>query len=186
MGGLALRADVPTTAGDDAVMRILARLIRGRKESPNWKGIVKEVERTIDATVKPEVLQYFERIVKSWKHKPGFRARKRATRQEIVIWVYPTGEHKAIWGYVSRGTRPHVIRPVKAQALHFRTGYQPRTRPGGQYRGPGQATGDYVFAQEVQHPGTKARDFERHIARWYRPKFRRHIENAMRRGARRA
>lgn len=167
-------------------MRVFTRMVRGRKKHPNWSGIAKEIERTIDATIKPEALSYFERIVASWKHKPGFKARKRVSHEEIVIWVYPTGEHKAIWGYVSGGTRPHIIRPKKARALVFRTGYEPRTRPGGQYRGPGTATGDLVFAQQVQHPGSKARNFERHIARWYGPKFRRHMENAARRGARRA
>ncbi|QRY48157.1 hypothetical protein JVX93_16055 [Mycolicibacterium boenickei] len=44
------------------------------------------------------------------------------------------------------GSRPHVIRPVKAQALRFQIG------------------GRTVFAKLVRHPGTKARPFLRNAA----------------------
>ena len=43
--------------------------------------------------------------------------------------------------YVHDGTRPHVIRPRRAQALRFRVG------------------GRTVFANVVNHPGTRARPF---------------------------
>lgn len=44
-------------------------------------------------------------------------------------------------GFVHDGTRPHVIRPVRAQALKFKVGN--RT----------------VYAKVVHHPGTRARPF---------------------------
>jgi hypothetical protein len=40
--------------------------------------------------------------------------------------------------YIERGTRPHVIRPVRARMLRFTT-----------------KQGQVVFAREVHHPGTK-------------------------------
>lgn len=40
--------------------------------------------------------------------------------------------------YIERGTRPHVIRPVRARMLRFTVGQ-----------------GTVVFAREVHHPGTK-------------------------------
>lgn len=43
--------------------------------------------------------------------------------------------------YVIKGTRPHQIRPVRAQALRFTVG------------------GRVVFAQVVNHPGTRPNDF---------------------------
>lgn len=43
--------------------------------------------------------------------------------------------------YVHDGTRPHIIRPRRRQALRFRVG------------------GATVFATEVHHPGTSARPF---------------------------
>ncbi|OMB79285.1 hypothetical protein A5743_14390 [Mycolicibacterium conceptionense] len=45
--------------------------------------------------------------------------------------------------YVHEGTRPHVIRPKRAQALRFQIG------------------GRTVFARLVRHPGTRARPFLR-------------------------
>lgn len=48
--------------------------------------------------------------------------------------------------YVHEGTRAHVIRPVKAQALRFQIG------------------GRTVFAKLVRHPGMKARPFLRNAA----------------------
>lgn len=45
--------------------------------------------------------------------------------------------------YVHEGTRPHVIRPRRAKALRFVVG------------------GRVVFAQRVNHPGTRARPFLR-------------------------
>ena len=41
---------------------------------------------------------------------------------------------------VEFGTRPHMIRPKKAKALHWK----------------GAFTGDDIFAQRVQHPGSQA------------------------------
>ncbi|WP_235718302.1 hypothetical protein [Mycolicibacterium goodii] len=48
--------------------------------------------------------------------------------------------------YVHEGTRPHVIRPRRAQALRFQVG------------------GRTVFARLVRHPGTRARPFLRNAA----------------------
>ena len=44
-------------------------------------------------------------------------------------------------GFVNDGTRPHIIRPVRARALRFKVG------------------GKTVFAKLVHHPGTRARPF---------------------------
>lgn len=51
-----------------------------------------------------------------------------------------TSNHPAT-GYVIGGTRPHQIRPVRAKALRF------------------TVNGRVVFAQLVNHPGTKPNDF---------------------------
>lgn len=51
-----------------------------------------------------------------------------------------TSSHPAT-AYVVNGTRPHLIRPMRAQALRFTTG------------------GRVVFATLVHHPGTKPNDF---------------------------
>ena len=49
--------------------------------------------------------------------------------------------------YVVHGTRPHIIRPVRAKALRFTVG------------------GQVVYARVVHHPGTKPNDFLRQALR---------------------
>lgn len=49
--------------------------------------------------------------------------------------------------YVTGGTRPHIIRPRRAQALRFTVG------------------GRVVYAKFVMHPGTKPNDFLRQALR---------------------
>lgn len=146
----------------------------------------------MDAVVKPALVKEFEEVVSDWDHKPDFAARKYVNKGAIEVAVYPAGKNKAIWRYVSEGTKPHVIRPKNAKALSFVWGgpgsYNPKTTPGPPptWGGPGTVTGgETVVRREVHHPGTKARNFEKYIADQYRPKFRKEIENAMKRGARR-
>lgn len=55
--------------------------------------------------------------------------------------------------YVHEGTRPHVIRPRRAQVLYF-------VSPGRGAYPPGP-----VFAKQVHHPGTKPRPWLRMAAR---------------------
>lgn len=169
--------------------KVLFRAIRTRSGYPNFANMQREVERTIDGTVKPELLTYFTRITDLWKHKVAFQARKRITVQGITLYVYPTGPNKMLWTWVSGGTKGPYPIPKQPKPpgfpLRFRKGYKPRTGRGYKYRGPGKATGPWVSKHQVQHPGIKAREFEKHIKRFYQPKFRKHMENALRRGARR-
>ena len=150
-------------------------------------GIAKEVEKAIDQEVKPRILGYAEKIVANWEHKPEFKARKLVSRSGIILYVYPTGPNKQYWIWTSRGTRSHKIRPKTAKMLVFPSVYTPKTTPRGpSYGGPGTSSGDTVFAAEVDHPGTKPRHFEEAWARWAKKPSQREIENAMRRGARKA
>ena len=48
--------------------------------------------------------------------------------------------------FVELGTRPHIIRPIRAQALRFEVG------------------GEIVFAKLVRHPGTRPQPFVRETA----------------------
>lgn len=165
--------------------KVLFRAIRTRSGYPAWPNMIKEIEKTIDNTVKPELLTYFTRITDLWDHKVDFQARKRITSQGITLYVFPTGPNKDLWIWTSGGTKPHDIAPKgPGYPLRFRTGYKPRTGRGYRYRGPGKSVGPWVSTYKVKHPGTKAREFEKHIKRFYTPKYRRHMENALRRGAR--
>ena len=48
--------------------KVLFRAIRTRSGYPAWPNMVKELEKTIDNTVKPELLTYFTRITDLWDH----------------------------------------------------------------------------------------------------------------------
>ena len=67
--------------------------------------------------------------------------RKRVGRFEAEIG--PTVPYAV---YVEYGTRPHIIRPVRAHALRF------------------EVNGEVVFTRLVRHPGTKPQRFVRETA----------------------
>jgi len=167
-------------------MKVLFRAVRSRRKFVNSPKVKAEIERVLDREVKPDLIKQFERVVSDWKNKPEFKARKSISANGVKIYVYPAGPNKKIWFFVSGGTKPHTIRPKNAHnRLFFPAGpYQPKTRPGGFYGGPGIAPGPTVAAKAVQHPGTEAREFEKVIAKDYKNKFRRNVENAFRRGLR--
>lgn len=71
------------------------------------------------------------------KLKESIRQRRIEELKVIVEVGVPYGI------YVERGTRPHIIRPVRAKALRFEIG------------------GQVVFAKFVRHPGTKPQFFVR-------------------------
>jgi hypothetical protein len=169
--------------------QVLFRVIKAKP--PKWQELHDELAKTLTAEVEPKLLSYFERVTKPWNHAPKFVAKSKVTRQSAAVDVWPLGPNANIWRYVSRGTRPHIIRPRGlGYPLRFEWGgygsYKARTTTSGGYNGPGRVVGGKTtFRMQVQHPGNKARNFERHIARWYAPQFRRTMKNAVARGMRR-
>ena len=170
-------------------------LFRQIKAKPvKWQPFYNEIATTLDKVVKPDLIAWFDKIVASWRHRPAFRALKKITHTDMSVYVYPTGPSAQIWRYVSQGTRgPYPIPKVgntAAKALRFRWGgygsYKARTTTSGGYKGAGKATGKMRTFKRVSHPGIKARNFEKHIARWYYPKFRKIMKNAVARGLRKA
>jgi len=152
----------------------------------------KEIERVLDERVKPALVKSHEKIVEDWTTKITFQARKVIKSDVITVYVYPTGKNKAIWYYVDLGTKPHPITPKKPGGmLVFPWGgkgsYVPKTlaRPartvvgGGYVRNP-----QVVRAKRVDHPGSEGRNFTGQIANEIQPEFKREMENAFRRTAR--
>ena len=186
---------ITRTTAEIAIMpKVAFRQIRSRGIFLDQRAFRREVERTIDQKSKPELIQAHKRVVSNWRNEPEFKARKRIERKGISVFVYASGENARIWGYVTGGTRKHKI-PLRPKppgtALRFNWGgkgsYKPKTAPVGKFGGPGRVVGGKAtFAKQVQHPGTKARNFEKTIADDYKKTFNRDIENAMRRGLRRA
>ena len=166
-------------------------LFRKIKAKPaNWQAFYNELAKTLDDTVKPELVAWFDKVTADWTNKPDFKATKSITPSEMTVNVYPVGTNAKIWKYVSEGTPPHIIQPKRARALSFKWNgpgsYKPRTTTSVGYKGPGKATGKQRQFKLVHHPGNKARRFEKHIARWYYPRYRQVMKNAVARGLRKA
>jgi hypothetical protein len=168
-------------------------LFRQIKANPiKWSVFWDEIAKTLDDTVKPELLAWFDKVTNSWVHKPDFKATKSITPSEMTVSVYPTGDNADIWRYVSKGTRPHLI-PKSPLPYHLKFNwggygsYKARTTTSGGYKGPGKVIGGTIHRpKQVHHPGNKARNFEKHIARWYIKRYRQVMKNAVARGLRRA
>src|SRR3972149_1918819 len=119
------------------------------------------IEREFDIEAKA-IEKDFEFIVETWDRKPKFVIRKLKSSHRLTVMIFTTDK---IFNYLNHGTEPHIITPVRANMLHFQSGYTAKSRPrwiGGQQGG---GFGDDVFAKRVQHPGTEARKWDEAIAR---------------------
>src|SRR3990172_9019509 len=92
----------------------------------------------------------FQKTVKTWEHKPSFRKEgPRLTGTGLEVSVSTNQE---IYTYVTRGTRPHLIRTRRARRLRFQTGFKAKTRPRGISSRAGGASGPPAFSPAAQHP----------------------------------
>lgn len=129
----------------------------------------KVLQRELDKAYKrlaSQMRRDFEKTVSTWKKKPKFKIKK--VRGSSISYTVSTGN--AIYGYVTLGTVPHIIRPKRAKMLRFYTGGSPKTTPNILKSGPGTAGTNLRFAKLVKHPGTEARNFHIIIAKRFQQK----------------
>jgi hypothetical protein len=107
-----------------------------------------------------EALRLFRGTVRTWRRKPTFQVLTEARGGDVSILV---GTDDEIYGYVDRGTRPHVIRPRNARRLRFNSVFTAKTTPGSLQSGAGGSKPPTVYALEVLHPGTQPRGFTERI-----------------------
>lgn len=104
----------------------------------------------------------FQKTTRTWNTPVTF----------VVVKMTPSGQNlegaagtdNKIYLYVTRGTKPHIIRAKNGKVLSFPSKYRAKTRRRiiRSYKGGG--SGPRRFAKEVKHPGTLAREFEEAIA----------------------
>lgn len=135
-------------------------------------------------------------VVRTWSNKPRFAYRVEIKPDLLRVWVDVAGSAKEIFHYVDQGTGkwgpkkseypiPKQVTPGKL--LKFRTGYSPRTAPKAKITGgSGSANGPWVSTEQVMHPGIEPRNFTDKVTEELNPSFERRIENAIRRGIRKA
>lgn len=159
----------------------------------------KEIKAGMDR-IRPVLVKSHEIVVKDWEHQPEFKTRLVFKPTEISLFVFPAGEHKMIWIYVDQGTKPHKIEAKKAPRLAFmmtvgpdgkfmRGQYVPKTmaRPARTVVGGGYPRPPTALARPlvVDHPGSEGRGFTKQIASDIEPAFKREIDAAFKRAARR-
>lgn len=133
--------------------------------------LTKKIDTAVDKSLEQASkngADFLNQAVKTWKNQPEFIYRPEQGVKDTVqysIVALGSGKTLAIWGYVDKGTEPHMIFPVKAKALRFRPNYSARTAPVAQADvGTGKSSGAYTYRQGVAHPGNEARDFAAYAA----------------------
>jgi hypothetical protein len=131
------------------------------KSGIDVRRLERELRSAIDKTIKAAEGD-FKRTTRTWDQQPTFKIVKaHAVGGDLEGEVATENE---IYRYVTRGTRPHVIRPRRKQALRFQKNYQAKTAPQVVGSHKGGASGDFVSAKQVQHPGSAGRNFDIEIA----------------------
>jgi hypothetical protein len=128
-----------------------------------------------------DIKKDFEATTKTWKNKPVFVVETAVGPNSVEVLVDTDDE---IYGYVTKGTRPHVILPKKpGGVLVFKSGYSAKTSPGVIGSTQGGSFGDKVIRAGVIHPGTQARKFDETIEKKWKPIYKRRMEKALSQGA---
>jgi len=131
-----------------------------------------------------KVVKEYQGTTKHWKHRVPFRGRR---SERGFVTTTEVGTDDEIYGYVDKGTRPHIIRPKRpGGVLAFPSVSAPKTKPGSLKSGRGKRGGATAFTREVHHPGTKARDFSGQIKKKMEPVLERDMQTAMGRGAKKS
>ena len=99
----------------------------------------------------------FAETVSTWDKKPTFYKKTEEGAKGIVLSVYTDN---TIYGYVSRGTKPHNIpKTPRNKVLRFQTGFVAKTVPGVLRARSGGASGEWRFVnvknKTIRHPGIK-------------------------------
>lgn len=154
------------------MVRTTLKFTRKNRVLQNMPQVVKAIEAAFQNPVKPHYEAAFQKRITGWKHRVQFMSKKIKTANAAGIFIHAGGANAKYWFWTSLGTKKHPITAVRAPLLRFQLGYSARTQPVDQYGvGSGKASGAFVSAKRVMHPGTKARKFEEGIEKKERPWF---------------
>lgn len=148
----------------------------------DFPKVVGEIKDTMSNKTAPEVKTMFRRTVFGWSNKPSFRHRRDDHADQISVRIFSAGQYSAQYALVNAGASPHPIYPRRARFLRFRPGYRASTRPRVLDSQRAYRSGPYISRSFVNHPGFRAREFDREIAEQYTPTFRKDMMNAMKQG----
>lgn len=121
------------------------------------KANVNVIDEAINAAFIKSGKRYekqFNETTATWKRDVKFTI-KLLSGTNKGVEVYTNDE---IYGYVNFGTKPHKI--TSAKGLSFNTPSSPKTKPRVIKSTRGSRGKNKVYTRVVNHPGTKAREFD--------------------------
>jgi hypothetical protein len=116
-----------------------------------------------------EIFKYFEQVAGGFvNHKVDITqkrgVRKSAGNLEVVVGALEPSGGNRIFAFVNWGTGPRVIVRRNYPFLVFRPGYRRATSPGSlKVSPPWEKVGSRIYLRSVNHPGIKARRFDKLI-----------------------
>lgn len=131
----------------------------------------------------------YKRTTKTWKDKPKFEQVISLSQPGPTVLV---GTDSLIYKFVDEGTKAHEIwagaytGKSDKKTLAFQTGHKSKTLPGVLDARSGGKSGPWVHPPMVHHPGTEARDFTKMLEKQWKPRFKRGMEEAMVRAAKKS
>jgi hypothetical protein len=105
-------------------------------------------------------------------------------REKWEIEVVPKNANSKradIWGFLDKGTKgPYPIRPKKPGGkLRFASGYKAGSKPNRVTTTQSASFGDTVYANQVMHPGIKARNWTKLRIKKWQKKLPKYLEDAI-------
>lgn len=159
---------------------------------PFKSSIFRDEIKAAAAKMEKEILKDFQKTTATWEHKGKFNAEVKAggdpsTGSGGGVGIDVTTKDK-VYGYVDAGTKRHLIKAKRRgkRLLAFRTGGRPKTKPRVIGSTQGRKGTKQAFAKVVHHPGTKAREFSKTIGKKWQLQFRKEMDAAIKRAAKRS
>ena len=135
---------------------------------PDPKTTKRVLGNALTGTAKAIKIDY-DVTTQTWTKRPLFTIEKPKWYERLI------STDNQIYLYVTGGTEPHPISAKNAPSLVFQWGgpgsYQAKTAPRIIASRSGGPTGPTVYRQEVQHPGTQAREFEVTISKKWQKRW---------------
>lgn len=125
------------------------------KISARYRRIAARMPNVITQTLQQladGAIPMFDQTVATWSNKPTFQTS--FTQRGVTV---NTDDPR--FGWVDRGTRPHVIEAKNAPLLRFQGPYHAKTKVNVISSYQGGRGKVWVAKKRVNHPGTEARNF---------------------------
>ena len=158
-------------------IRVSVKIPRELFRDIHVKTAIAQKQRNVTA---PEVLRDFWDTVEGWESHPSFSTKQFINDREIRIKIYPSGRGLSQYSLVNLGSPKHPI-PAKRPGgfLRYQTGYISATVAGSLFSHRKQRFGAFRQNYYVNHPGFKAREFDKLIAKKNADKFAQDMQDAI-------